>query len=306
MSDFDFDQFLEDTRKNELSDLEKATSKKVDTREKFPCEHCMGTGRYRGVRLHQDKSHCFACKGKGYFYQSKFDRDKAKASRQQSKARKLEDARAAFDERNPGLALFLASAASWSSFAASLYGNIQQYGSLTDKQEAAAISMRAKSAARDVERNAARAIQQQEREASVAAVQAAPPMFSRMAEGFLSAGQHLKFPKLELQTEDGLPVVLTRCGMKSKTPGHISITDGGDYGSNKYYGRLDPEGRAFMRNDAPASVTAVLIEFNANPQEAVKVQGKRTGNCCCCGRTLTNPASIEAGIGPICAGRWGF
>lgn len=30
--------------------------------------------------------------------------------------------------------------------------------------------------------------------------------------------------------------------------------------------------------------------------------GKQTGVCCQCGRTLTNPDSIEAGIGPICAG----
>lgn len=32
--------------------------------------------------------------------------------------------------------------------------------------------------------------------------------------------------------------------------------------------------------------------------------GHRTGRCCCCGRTLTNPVSIENGIGPICAERY--
>ena len=35
-------------------------------------------------------------------------------------------------------------------------------------------------------------------------------------------------------------------------------------------------------------------------------EGKRTGICCCCGRKLTNPASVEAGIGPICVQRYGF
>lgn len=29
--------------------------------------------------------------------------------------------------------------------------------------------------------------------------------------------------------------------------------------------------------------------------------GKATGHCCVCGTKLTNPASIEAGIGPVCA-----
>jgi hypothetical protein len=34
--------------------------------------------------------------------------------------------------------------------------------------------------------------------------------------------------------------------------------------------------------------------------------GRATGSCSCCGRELTDPVSIEAGIGPICAGRFGF
>lgn len=35
-----------------------------------------------------------------------------------------------------------------------------------------------------------------------------------------------------------------------------------------------------------------------------KAFGHRTGRCGCCGRTLTNPESIELGIGPICAERY--
>jgi len=27
------------------------------------------------------------------------------------------------------------------------------------------------------------------------------------------------------------------------------------------------------------------------------------GRCCCCGRLLTTPESVQAGIGPVCAGR---
>lgn len=37
---------------------------------------------------------------------------------------------------------------------------------------------------------------------------------------------------------------------------------------------------------------------------AVSKYGKETGTCLVCGRTLTNPDSIEAGIGPICASRF--
>lgn len=35
--------------------------------------------------------------------------------------------------------------------------------------------------------------------------------------------------------------------------------------------------------------------------EAAKTYSRRLGACCVCGKTLTNPASIERGIGPVCA-----
>lgn len=38
--------------------------------------------------------------------------------------------------------------------------------------------------------------------------------------------------------------------------------------------------------------------------DEAKAYGKVTGTCCNCGRTLTNEDSIEAGIGPICAGKF--
>ena len=44
----------------------------------------------------------------------------------------------------------------------------------------------------------------------------------------------------------------------------------------------------------------------ADPAAAARVSGKDTGVCCCCGAELTDPVSIAAGIGPICAGNWGF
>lgn len=38
--------------------------------------------------------------------------------------------------------------------------------------------------------------------------------------------------------------------------------------------------------------------------EQAKEYGRRTGVCCQCGRELSKPESIEAGIGPVCAGRF--
>lgn len=38
--------------------------------------------------------------------------------------------------------------------------------------------------------------------------------------------------------------------------------------------------------------------------ESAKQYGRETGVCCSCGATLTDKASIEAGIGPICASKF--
>lgn len=38
--------------------------------------------------------------------------------------------------------------------------------------------------------------------------------------------------------------------------------------------------------------------------DQAKEWGQRTGVCCECGRTLTNPESIELGIGPVCRGAY--
>jgi hypothetical protein len=51
-------------------------------------------------------------------------------------------------------------------------------------------------------------------------------------------------------------------------------------------------------------VRALIAEFNADPLEAAKKYGKLSGRCCSCGRELTDPVSIEQGIGPTCAQRF--
>lgn len=49
------------------------------------------------------------------------------------------------------------------------------------------------------------------------------------------------------------------------------------------------------------AVMALLAEIEADPLATAQKYGKLAGRCCSCGRDLTDPASIEAGIGPICA-----
>jgi Family of unknown function (DUF6011) len=51
-------------------------------------------------------------------------------------------------------------------------------------------------------------------------------------------------------------------------------------------------------------LTRRLLEIEADPERAAVLYGKASGNCSICGRDLTDPESIERGIGPICAGKY--
>lgn len=52
------------------------------------------------------------------------------------------------------------------------------------------------------------------------------------------------------------------------------------------------------------AIVALIREFDANPIGAAMKYGKLSGTCCSCGRDLTDPESIELGIGPVCRGRF--
>lgn len=60
------------------------------------------------------------------------------------------------------------------------------------------------------------------------------------------------------------------------------------------------ETRLSKRQAAP-----VLEEISRDPMDALVAYGRRTGECGVCGRKLSDPDSVEAGIGPICAAKVG-
>lgn len=51
-------------------------------------------------------------------------------------------------------------------------------------------------------------------------------------------------------------------------------------------------------------VTRDLLRIEADPEAAAVLHGKLSGRCSVCSRDLTDPASIERGIGPICADKF--
>jgi hypothetical protein len=128
---------------------------------------------------------------------------------------------------------------------------------------------------------------------------------------FRTAGAHkLKFPKIRLQV-DRKPVVLSVSGPQSKTPGSISLSNGGKYGSpdNVWYGRVSPEGQfdgsRQLTPEFAALLIPILTELATDPYGAVQRYASLTGNCCFCGFIL-NEESSAAGMGETCSKHFGL
>lgn len=120
-----------------------------------------------------------------------------------------------------------------------------------------------------------------------------------------SAGETLKFPKINLETEGGQRVRLSVAGSGSKNPGRIHVTDGAPYGESIYFGFIDLAGE-FHYSKAPAPVIELLSKMEADPAATASAYGLRTSNCCFCARPLTKGESVAVGYGPICAESFGL
>jgi hypothetical protein len=61
-----------------------------------------------------------------------------------------------------------------------------------------------------------------------------------------------------------------------------------------------------LSDDATKRAIQTLDIIEADPAKAAKESGILTGRCSCCSRPLTDPQSIEIGIGPICLAKAGW
>ena len=78
----------------------------------------------------------------------------------------------------------------------------------------------------------------------------------------------------------------------------------GNYGLQpKYLGKVT---RTSIDSKFSDTVRETILTASRDPLNAAIRYGKVTGSCSCCGRALTVKESIERGIGPICADKFGF
>lgn len=123
---------------------------------------------------------------------------------------------------------------------------------------------------------------------------------------FLKAKKHLKWPRVHLETEAGDPIQLSMAGERARYPGTINVTDGGSYGSNIWYGRVNTQGDFQSTDHVTPEITELLTQLANNPHLAAHFHGKKTSNCCFCNKDLMQANSVAAGYGPVCAKNWGL
>jgi hypothetical protein len=274
------------------ADEDLANAKSKEARPTFPCESCGGTGRYRGVRVHQPAVECFACKGKGFYYTSFKDRTDKRAKAKANKQAKAAAAADSYAAEHPAVIAWLKdkAAAGKFAFAVSVHSALLKYGHLTDNQLAACERFMAKDAEFAAAR-VAKAAEVAKTTETANSILTAAAVDNLMASLKQASAKGLKKPALRFE---GFTV--TMAGANSKNAGGLYLKDGPVYLGKIVDGKLTASWEANRMEGLLDRIATAMVD----PVEAARAYGKRTGRCSCCGRPLTDPVSVEKGIGPIC------
>lgn len=186
----------------------------------------------------------------------------------------------------------LAKASGRSNFFTSLADAVDDYGHLTEKQEAAARRIMAEDMAGKV--------------VGFKAPADAPKIgdMGGIYAMFEAAKGHLKHPAIVVATPVG-EIKLSVAGPNARVPGSINVAEKGKFGEARYYGRITQDG-VFAGREAPAELVDYLKAFAADPAKMAAEHGHKTGSCCFCNRSLTDERSTSVGYGPVCAGHYGL
>lgn len=253
-------------------------------RPRYNCHQCNGTGKWWDGRRHSRSRKCYACNGEGYFYSSQADRQKQRSRRAARKQQVLADNQADFlsNPAHSGLITSLHTIQDWNNFAQQMITAFNTYGHLTERQVIASLNMLTK-----IEANKQRQID------NAVTVDLSP--IRAMFEKAQSNG--LKRPTY--RAED---LIISLANPTSLNAGCLYVkTMDGDY-----QGKITPDHRFLPVRSATPTTAHTLQTIAEDPKQAAIRYGRLLGNCSICGRLLTKQTSIDAGIGPICAARFGF
>jgi hypothetical protein len=248
------------------------------------CPRCCGRGHvvygYVNIRTYE----CGLCRGTGKVTAMRIKRVKAAKQARQTAANNRATRYEEFRKQYPAVFKFLQEKDF--DFARSLRQQLEDSGKLSEKQIAAVYQCMA----RDEDRR-----QQNQAKQAARAVQLDDTAMT-IVTSLQRALQTIKNPKMRTEK-----VIFTMAKPHSKNPGCVYVTA---RESDEYLGKIDPTGKFTPVRSCSDEQRDAVAEVAKDPMTAAKVYGMKFGICSCCGRELTDPASIAMGIGPICAGKY--
>lgn len=278
MNDFDIEDDLDGAVTKE--DIKAEAEPKVFVDK---CPKCRGTGIYHGFSSRG--SRCFKCDGRGSLMFATSAEDRAKA-RTRSKAKKESNKASALEEfgaEHPKVVAWWTD--STFDFAISMRAAVERFGSLTPNQLAAAY--------RCIDKLEASKQAAVERRASAQSIDVGLIEIA-FARAF---SKGVKKPKMRLGE-----FVFSRAPDSGRNAGSIYVVE---KETGTYLGKVF-EGKFFRANTCSTEVEAQIIAMAGSPKDSAIAYGRRTGSCAICGRELTDGTSIDRGIGPICADKFGW
>ena len=267
------------------------------------CSRCNGTGQTRWGT-------CFKCRGaKGKTFktspeQRATNRTRAtlrRQTRQEEQALAAEQAFDAWRVANPQAWAVLDKAAKrGNAFSASLLENVRKFGGLTKGQSDAVQRM--------IDREAQWAADRAQAVADAPAVDVTHIVtaFTTAREKAARPGQRGVWVK-PLRMRSGTKEQGTDLSFSVGRPGGqwegVVFAETVDTGKKLGMIKDGKFVRKFACTDAEA---AAVLDCASEPEKATAVFGKAWSICSICSRTLLNDGSIERGIGPICAEKFGW
>lgn len=254
----------------------------VDAMHYDVCKACKGSKVFRSY-TGRVVGPCFKCKGEGKigYKTSAETREGSRASAAKRKSDKIMAFTAAHTQE---VNWMFAAANRGFRIAVDLLEGFNRYGDLTEAKLALIQRFMAEDKARAEQREALK------RDAKVVDV-------SKIEEAFAVAmGNQVKKPKLRLDAYRFSAVT------EGKNAGSIYVKE---IESGEYLGKITG-GKFFRVRACTDEMEARIIAAAADPRAAAIAYGRREGACSVCGLTLTDHESIDLGIGPICATKWGF
>jgi hypothetical protein len=256
------------------------------------CPKCRGSGHFTG-RNGRLLGACFSCKGAGTkaFKTAPETRAKSRVSSAARKAKTTADAVEAFKAAYPAECAYLLSQIERNAFCNSLWEKLHHYGELTEGQLTAVQNSIAREA--------------KWKEEAVARVEAAPTVDSdgidRLKQAFDFAvatarakGRNFRGPKITIGG-----ITISPAKETSANAGALYVKQDGQYLGKIMRGK-------FIARACPPEDEARILAFIADPKKAAIAYGVETGVCCICNATLTKEESMDRGIGPICAKKFGW